>query len=696
MSNCNNVNFHGVQKIGDSNLLDQLEDNLKSYLDNGFLHIGGWINARRTADAEPYKLTESYINYSHSFNSLYEEKIQIEDLFCISTHTDGPATCYQSNISNPYTGIFSLSSDEFETFELIFDPYGYPEGLSVSISGDLGIQDIIDLPISSLGTTNARDIAKIDGKWTYGPGAYSSVFTKPTGYDTIIYIVSTSPSTCKQTTGFYLSICQVTEEIVKTVDINPDSRTALLINFDPNLGYTDYDRRLKVIASGTHNGSTVNMLDTGFITNKNIFNLIAPTGYDKLLLYIDPNDHLYAPIDIKVSGLDLPTNLYDTVSTPVESKEYTLFFDAYGGGEAVDDAKNLILTANSGNSSVLLIDTGYVSGTTKSSLPCIPTGVSENTESYTFTKPAGYDSITIDYSQHNKYDNSFYYKIEYTDTYTPPASLYGDLPYQLKTTEVNGYKIGQVWQAFKKDWVWETGVEYYPDPKYCDNFSPINISGIYVNNNFLAGPTGVATSGYHINYPLGQIIFDNAIPKTSKVELNYSYRWCQVYKSSSDSSWKELQELTYSPNPSLNQPSAGDYSISANHRVQMPCIIIEPSSRTSSKPYQLGDYSQYQSQDFLLHVFTENSVDKNRICDIIRLQKDQIISLYDINKVVNFGVQPLNYDGSVNPNGLSYAELLSNYCWNKTMFKDFGFIDMESKNKNLYWCIIRLTSETIT
>ena len=567
MSNCNNVNFHGVQKIGDSNLLDQLEDNLKAYLDNGFLHIGGWINSKRAVDSEPYKLTESYINYGNSFKSIYEEKFD--------------------SLSEPLT------------------------------------------------------------------------------------------------------------EFLNIVDLDKSFRTALVINFDPNLGNTEYDRRLRVVASGTHNGSTLNMLDTGFTTNKNIFNLIAPTGYDKLLLYIDPNN-MSVPIDVKVSGLDLPTNLYDTVSTPVESKEYTLFFDAYGGGEAVDDAKNLILTANSGNSSVLLIDTGYVSGTTKSSLPCIPTGVSENTESYTFTKPAGYDSITIDYSQHNKYDNSFYYKIEYTDTYTPPASLYGDLPYQLKTTEVNGYKIGQVWQAFKKDWVWETGVEYYPDPKYCDNFSPINISGIYVNNNFLPGPTGVANSGYHINYPLGQIIFDKAIPKTSKVELNYSYRWCQVYKSSSDSSWKELQELTYSPNPSLNQTSAGDYSISANHRVQMPCIIIEPSSRTSSKPYQLGDYSQYQSQDFLLHIFTENSVDKNRICDIIRLQKDQIISLYDINKVVNSGVQPLNYNGSVNPNRLPYTELLSDYCWNKTMFTDFGFIDMESKNKNLYWCIIRLTSETIT
>lgn len=73
-----------------------------------------------------------------------------------------------------------------------------------------------------------------------------------------------------------------------------------------------------------------------------------------------------------------------------------------------------------------------------------------------------------------------------------------------------------------------------------------------------------------------------------------------------------------------------------------------------------------------------------------------MISLYDINKVVNSGLQPLNYDGSFNDNGLSYRQLLQCCCWNKTMLKDFGIVDMESKNKNITWCIIRLTSETIT
>jgi len=276
----------------------------------------------------------------------------------------------------------------------------------------------------------------------------------------------------------------------------------------------------------------------------------------------------------------------------------------------------------------------------------------------------------------------------------PTTGLYGGDFHQLKTTETPGYKLGQVWQSHKKDWIWETGI-YYNDG-YFDNNTPNNITGIYVNNTFLPGPTGVANSGYHINYPLGQIVFDKPMPKNAKVELNYSYRWCQIYKDSSDPYWKELQELTYSPNPAINQPKTGDYSISANHRVQMPCIIIESIARSNSDPWGLGSYEHIINQDFLLHVFTENSHDKQRIADIIRLQKGQCIKLYDINKVVNSGVNCLNYDGSLNHNRIQYDGLIKDYFWKSSYIQDIKIIDMQNKNKNLYWCTLRITSQTIT
>ena len=283
----------------------------------------------------------------------------------------------------------------------------------------------------------------------------------------------------------------------------------------------------------------------------------------------------------------------------------------------------------------------------------------------------------------------------YINVSVPTSGLYGGTFHELKTVSTPGYKDGQVWQSAKKDWVWQSG--FYWNDGYFDNKTPNAISGININTNFIAGQTGVAATGYHINYPLGQVIFDKAIPKTSKVSTSHAHRWCQIYKSSTDPYWKELQELTYKPT-SLNQPKSGDYNMSSNHRVQMPAIIIEPVASSSSKGWQLGARNFMVTQDILLHVFTENGSDKNRITDILRLQKEGTINMYDLNKVVDSGVYPLDYRGSINPLGSYYHELSaenSDYFWNNTFIKDVNIMDMESRNKNLYWCTIRLTTETL-
>ena len=281
----------------------------------------------------------------------------------------------------------------------------------------------------------------------------------------------------------------------------------------------------------------------------------------------------------------------------------------------------------------------------------------------------------------------------YVNVNIPASGLYGGTFHELKTTDTPGYKVGQVWQSPKKDWVWESGFYYFDGVN--DNNTPNSISGVFVNGTHVPGPTGVATTGYYINYPLGQVVFDKAISKSSKVQLNYSYRWCQTYKSSTNPYWKELQNLTYQPSPQINQTNKGEYNLSANHRVQMPCIIIEPIARSYAQPWQLGSHAFNIGQAILLHVFTENGADKNRITDIIRLQKEMNIELYDIQKVVNSGVNPIDYRGAKNPNGLMYYDLVDKYFWNKTYIKDLAILDMESLNKNLHWCTIRITSETI-
>lgn len=270
----------------------------------------------------------------------------------------------------------------------------------------------------------------------------------------------------------------------------------------------------------------------------------------------------------------------------------------------------------------------------------------------------------------------------------PTSGLYGGVFSDFKTTSQPAYKDGQVWQSFKKDWIYETGITY-------NSYSPNIFSGVFVGNTFYPAPTGSGSVKYTVNYPLGQIIFDKPLASNSRVKADYAYRWCQVHKSSSDSSWKELQELTYQPYPEINYKNSGSYNIGSNHRIQMPAIVIEPISRSYSQPWQLGATNFLIDQDVLLHVFSENKIDNNKIVDILRLQKDKNIILYDTNKIVNSGVYPINYDGSLNSNRIHYDSILQNYYWKLCFLKEVGVIDMQSQNKNLFWSLVRLTTQVI-
>jgi hypothetical protein len=264
----------------------------------------------------------------------------------------------------------------------------------------------------------------------------------------------------------------------------------------------------------------------------------------------------------------------------------------------------------------------------------------------------------------------------------------GALYHQLKPVNDPGFVDGRVWQTFKKDVVWETGVDYSP--------RPTRVSGVYVNNTLYPTPTGSGSYGYHINYPLGRVIFDKPV-SSANINMAYSYRWCQVHKASSSPWWTELQKMSLDTDPQFKQKDKGDFNISANQRIQMPCIIIEPISRSDMKPWQIGSNNFVIDQDILLHIFTENAHDKNKLADIIRLQKHKTIILYDSYKVINSGVYGLNYKGSINTSGSTYPNIVQNpvYQSYKCFFKDTQIIDMETINNNLFWCTIRLTTEVI-
>lgn len=232
----------------------------------------------------------------------------------------------------------------------------------------------------------------------------------------------------------------------------------------------------------------------------------------------------------------------------------------------------------------------------------------------------------------------------------------------------------KTWQAPRKDWVYETGVSY-------NNLYPTSISGLYLNGTFLPSPTGSGSYGYYINYSDGRVTFNNNINSNSKLYINYAYRLVQIYKSSDNSWWKEIEKNNYNPSSYISND------------IQLPAIVLELIPRSVSIPHELGNTANILQQDLLLHIFSENSVQRNNIIDILLKQKDNTIILYDINKVIKNNAQSINYRGEININRMNYNQLITNYSLNKAYIINSVLSELQSFSAALHHAIIRWTVE---
>jgi len=186
------------------------------------------------------------------------------------------------------------------------------------------------------------------------------------------------------------------------------------------------------------------------------------------------------------------------------------------------------------------------------------------------------------------------------------------------------------------------------------------------------------------------VIFDSPLQDSDTVIVNHSYRNIQVYKDNESEWFKELQRYSYDPTKSTNVKG-----LIANHRVQMPCIILELAPGTELVPYRLGSIDSIIRQDVILHILTEKYVDRAYLVDILLLQKDKVIKLYDIKKVVENSVYPINYNGSKNSALLNYQEIIedSNYFLRNCFFKQMNLVDLDYLTGSILRASIRLQLE---
>lgn len=253
------------------------------------------------------------------------------------------------------------------------------------------------------------------------------------------------------------------------------------------------------------------------------------------------------------------------------------------------------------------------------------------------------------------------------------------------------FPSGKVWESFRKNWVWQSGVSYSPAPIVGTNNSVPGISGVYVNGAFHPGDT-VGTYAHRVDYHNGRVIFNNPIPINSLVQAEYSYKYINVIYANSLPWLAEVQYSSLEPiEGSLNRSK---YDLPAEARVQLPAIAVEIVPRRNMRGYQLGG-GQWVETDILFHCMAEDEYTRNKLVDIVSLQNDKTIYMFNSNSIANSGAFPLDYMGIPVSGALRYPDLIHSYLRGSVRFKNSSVQSMKLINSNFFAGIVKLTLETV-
>ena len=286
------------------------------------------------------------------------------------------------------------------------------------------------------------------------------------------------------------------------------------------------------------------------------------------------------------------------------------------------------------------------------------------------------------------YDWGFLDNGGYINVQAPASGMYGGNKHLLKPVDDPSYSANQVWQTYRKNLVWETGVNRATQP--------IEISGIYKGNQFLPLSYNATSgyyvgSGYRIDYPNGKVIFNSPIPATSVVSMNYSHKWIDVNRAEGVPFFRQIQQGSFRLDQNF-YTSSGDWVQLGPTRVQLPAIFIECPVRRTYKPYQLGG-GQWVDTDIISYVLTENSAQCLNILDTVSFQNDRKIELFDLNSVYKSGDFAVNYRGDLISKQKNYVNLLESHPYGKCLIYDTVIQNPTELTYSLYLGVARFTTQ---
>jgi hypothetical protein len=263
----------------------------------------------------------------------------------------------------------------------------------------------------------------------------------------------------------------------------------------------------------------------------------------------------------------------------------------------------------------------------------------------------------------------------------------------LRLSSNDNYLYGQAWEGFRKNWVWQSGVNHSPAPIVGTNNTIPGISGVYINNQFYSSTTS-GTYSHKVDYYNGRIIFDSPIPSGSKVQVEHSYKYVNIIYANNLPWLREIQYRTQEPSLSFLNVQKGEFSLPAEMRVQLPAIAVEIVPKRTLRGYQLGG-GQFVDTDIIFHCLAEDENTRNKLLDIMSFQNDKTILMFNSNTIANSGAFPLNYFGVPVSGALRYPDLINKYASNRIRLKNAIVQNMDLINTNFYAGLVRLTAEVI-
>ena len=130
-------------------------------------------------------------------------------------------------------------------------------------------------------------------------------------------------------------------------------------------------------------------------------------------------------------------------------------------------------------------------------------------------------------------------------------------------------------------------------------------------------------------------------------------------------------------------------------QIQLPAIAIEIVPKRTMRPYQLGR-GQFVETDVLFHCIAENDTTRNKLVDIVSMQNDSTIELFNSNAIASGDAFPLNNLGYPNSGAMTYPELIDTYKEGSMFLNKVNVQTMDMINSNIHAGIVRFTCELIT